>query len=422
MFFNGCKKDEANDTQSTAPTCEITNPTDGQKITKGDTIIISVDAIDNDGNITKVDFYINDIEKNSVSTFPYNIEWNTLNENEGDFKIKAISYDNSGNSNSDEITIEIIKDVSPPIADFSGNPTSGVVSLTVNFSDLSTHNPSIWQWDFGDGANSTNKNPIHTYDNAGIYTVKLTVTNLYGSDTAVKLDYINVSLPPCPSTFTDSRDGHLYSAIQIGTQCWMAENLAYLPSVYPPDSCMYLHSYYYVYDYHGTDVSVAKATSNYQIYGVLYNWLAAMNGDPPSNNVPSGVQGICPDGWHLPSDEEWNILEGAVDSQYGYPNAEWNINGYRGLDCGGNMKETDTIHWLYPNTGATNSSLFTALAGGKRGTNFSFSDMGYDGYFWSSLGQNNWVAYVRDLDYENATVYRGELFASYGFSVRCIKD
>jgi uncharacterized protein (TIGR02145 family) len=88
----------------------------------------------------------------------------------------------------------------------------------------------------------------------------------------------------------------------------MAENLKYLPSVVGPGTGSNSEAYCYVYGYDGTSISAAKATENYATYGVLYNWTAAMNGAESSDANPSGVQGICPDGWHLPSDAEWKQL------------------------------------------------------------------------------------------------------------------
>ncbi|MCP4088225.1 MAG: hypothetical protein GY746_00315, partial [Gammaproteobacteria bacterium] len=165
-----------------------------------------------------------------------------------------------------------------------------------------------------------------------------------------------------------------------------------------------------------------KDSSNYQTYGVLYNWLAAMNGEASSSTTPSGVQGICPAGWHLPSDEEWKILEGEVDSQYGYPDQQWDGTGFRGTDAGGNLKETGTSHWNPLNTGATNSSAFAALPGGRRHGNGSFSSLGYYASVWSSTEGNSSYAWSRNLLYNNANVYRSSNVKNYGFSVRCTKD
>jgi len=86
----------------------------------------------------------------------------------------------------------------PPIANFSANSTSGKSPLTVAFTDISIGTPTKWNWNFGDGANSTAKNPIHRYSKAGIYTVSLTVKNAAGSNTTTKKDYINVTAPVKP--------------------------------------------------------------------------------------------------------------------------------------------------------------------------------------------------------------------------------
>jgi len=82
-----------------------------------------------------------------------------------------------------------------PVANLSGTPTSGDAPLTVSFTDLSTENPTSWSWDFGDGGTSTEQNPSYTYNDTGHYTVSLTATNAYGSDTETKLDYITVTEP-----------------------------------------------------------------------------------------------------------------------------------------------------------------------------------------------------------------------------------
>jgi len=85
----------------------------------------------------------------------------------------------------------------PPVADFSGSPTSGAAPLTVAFSDLSTNSPTSWSWTFGDGGNSAAQNPSHQYTAVNTYTVSLTATNAQGSDTETKPGYITVANQSC---------------------------------------------------------------------------------------------------------------------------------------------------------------------------------------------------------------------------------
>jgi PKD repeat protein len=101
-------------------------------------------------------------------------------------------------------SLSLIGGGNPPVADFSGTPTSGVAPLTVNFTDLSINTPTSWSWDFGDNGTSNQQNPTHTYNEEGTYTVTLTATNPYGSDTEIKVNYIAVSPGPPVADFSGS--------------------------------------------------------------------------------------------------------------------------------------------------------------------------------------------------------------------------
>jgi uncharacterized protein (TIGR02145 family) len=206
-------------------------------------------------------------------------------------------------------------------------------------------------------------------------------------------------------TLTDTRDSAIYKWVKIGTQVWMAENLKYLPSVVGPDSSSQTTECYYVMGYKGTNVTDAKATVYYSTYGVLYNWPATIAGESSSNSNPSGVQGVCPSGWHLPNDVEWIQL---ID----YLGGE--------LLAGGKLKESGTTHWSSPNEGATNESGFTALPGG----------IFIGGYWYGEEERGDWyssTAYKSDMDYtfglsyKTSKIYRGRNSKSMGFFVRCIK-
>ena len=207
--------------------------------------------------------------------------------------------------------------------------------------------------------------------------------------------------------FTDPRDNNHYNVVKIGNQIWMAENLKYLPSVVGPGTGSQTTPHYYVYGYNGTNVTDAKATANYNTYGVLYNWPAAMNGAASSTTNPSGVQGVCPDGWHVPSDAEWTELTDYLGGT---------------SDAGGKLKETGTTHWASPNTGATNETGFTALPGGYRYLDGTFVSIGYYGYWWSATEYDTNYARRRGMYYNHSGVYRTNSHKELGFSVRCLRD
>ena len=206
----------------------------------------------------------------------------------------------------------------------------------------------------------------------------------------------------------------------------MAENLAYLPSVSPPTSQSYDTPQYYIYGYDGTNVDEAKATYIFKTYGVLYNWPAAMNGASTSNTKPSGVQGACPAGWHLPSDAEWKDLE----MYLGMTQAEADKEGERGTDEGGKLKHPWEEYWFTPNPGATNSSGFTALPGGymyppaiMAPNDISyFQWMVYSGNWWTSTQEDEQEAWSRYLWCLTSTIYRYSEDKNFGYSVRCLQD
>ena len=202
-------------------------------------------------------------------------------------------------------------------------------------------------------------------------------------------------------TFIDKRDGHRYRWVKIGSQIWMEENLAYLPTVSPPDQGSYYDRYYYVIGYVGKNIAAAKATENYQTYGVLYNWKSALT--------------ACPHGWHLPSDKEWQMLE----IHLGISERKADAPGLRGTDEGEKMKSTSG--W-YNNGNGTNSSGFNALPGGYRGSNGSFSSLGRTGRWWSSAEISGSNAWDRNLFFGYHQVSRNGYDKSVGFSVRCIKN
>ncbi len=227
-----------------------------------------------------------------------------------------------------------------------------------------------------------------------LYYSKAFATNELGTSYGHEISFTTNDFANC-GVITDIRDGNSYQTVLIGEQCWMAENLAYLPSVnmVADGSEDAAGSYYYVYGYDGTNVADAKATDNYATYGVLYNWTAAMD--------------ACPDGWHLPSDAEWTELTDYLGGT---------------SVAGGKLKETGTTHWNSPNTGATNETGFTALPGGYRDTNGNFYYIGNYGFWWSASEYNANYAWYRNMYYNNGSVYRDNSIKEVGLSVRCVRD
>jgi uncharacterized protein (TIGR02145 family) len=219
-------------------------------------------------------------------------------------------------------------------------------------------------------------------------------------------------------TFTDSRDGNTYKWVKIGNQVWMAENLAWLPAVSPQSESSQTEKYYYVYDYSGTDVSAAKATVNYTTYGVLYNWPSAMNGAASSSANPSGVQGACPSGWHLPGDAEWKQLETAM----GMTQAQADATDWRGTDQGTQMKSTSG--WINNGNG-TNSSGFSGLPGGLKGWfGCTFCNIGESGLWWSATTteSSSVGTWTRQLQTDLPLVNRAGSMTLVGLSIRCVRD
>jgi len=127
---------------------------------------------------------------------------------------------------------------------------------------------------------------------------------------------------------------------------------------------------------------------------------------------------VCPDGWHLPTDEEWKILE----KNQGMSNSDADADGDRNsVTVGGKLKETGTAHW-YTNSGATNESNFTALPCGCRGFYGDFLNLGQYTSFWSSSEAEASEAWSRNVSLDEAGVMRWSDYRSNGFSVRCLKD
>jgi uncharacterized protein (TIGR02145 family) len=206
--------------------------------------------------------------------------------------------------------------------------------------------------------------------------------------------------------FIDNRDGKDYDVIQIADQCWMAQNLNVgnkISGTYNQTDNLSIEKYCY------NDLE-----TNCDTYGGLYQWgetIQYLNGSSNFNNwyfPPTGnVQGICPEGWHLPRYSEWNFLKTF-------------LGGYE--TAGGKMKEAGTIHWALPNTGATNMSGFNGLPGGCRESGYFYS-LSDETFFWSieecGCGEE---AFSYSLRYDFGSLFYHNLYKIKGISIRCLKN
>ena len=151
--------------------------------------------------------------------------------------------------------------------------------------------------------------------------------------------------------------------------------------------------------------------ANVDIYGNLYNWA-----------VVDDERGVCPDGWHVPSDEE--IME--LEMELGMIEQDAEGTMWRGTDEGDMLKETGTSHWNYSlNSEETNESGFTALPGGFRVDNLGFySGINSFGYYWTTSEDLEFTnnAWRRNLTYDRSDIYRTSCHKEMGYSVRCIKS
>lgn len=197
-------------------------------------------------------------------------------------------------------------------------------------------------------------------------------------------------------TVTDI-EGNVYNTVTIGKQVWMAENLK--TTRLNDNTEIPLHSdnkdwkalfspAYFWYD--------NEEEANKNTYGALYNWYSV------------NTHKLCPAGWHIPDDREWITFKK-------------HLKGGERI-AGGNLKETDTIHWKSPNKRATNSSGFSALPAGFRDSSGKFRDIGIYGGWWSITETSAAKACYWGVLNNYSTFGSGVSYKSDGFSVRCLRN
>ena len=214
-------------------------------------------------------------------------------------------------------------------------------------------------------------------------------------------------------------DGNVYATVLIGKQCWMKENLrtthyANGTSIPMGSSSSYTTAYRYCPD---------NNCSNVSSYGYLYNWVAVMNGSPSSDRRPSGVQGICPKGWHVPSEMEWHQLLFYVEQQPKYQCEESKYRIAKSLSSTMGWKSSDKSCVVGNNPSTNNIAGFSALPAGKS-LSKCCHNWGEKAVFWTATQDKDDSAFNLFISYDSysALVTTFGFSKQNGYSVRCVKD
>jgi uncharacterized protein (TIGR02145 family) len=223
---------------------------------------------------------------------------------------------------------------------------------------------------------------------------------------------------PCPGfpTVTDI-DGNIYRTVLINYQCWLKENIKskhYADGTPLVDGTGvgnwesdFSTKYWFDYD---------DDPDNSLIYGRLYSAAAALNGESGLGGDTIIIQGICPNGWHIPSNIEWKSLELFLGIDF------WDLEGigFQGTDEGDKLKETGNYFWWQDN--GKNTYGFSALGSGIKYGDGRFEFLRIWASFWSSTATNQYILYTRGINARFGGIYNeGGLFDT-GYSCRCIKD
>ena len=224
------------------------------------------------------------------------------------------------------------------------------------------------------------------------YYVRAYATNSAGTAYGNEVSFTADTIQNCG--IISDLDGNIYKTVSIGTQCWMRENLKTtkyrnedsIPNVTNASAWVALAT--------GAYCNYNNDSSNVITLGRLYNWYSV-----------NDSRNICPSGWHVPTDAEWTTLETFLGGS---------------SIAGGKLKQTGFSSWASPNTGATNSTGFSALSGGVRVS--SYGSIGSSGGWWSSTEYSASTAWLRFMLLNDSGVNWAFYSKVFGYSVRCIRD
>jgi uncharacterized protein (TIGR02145 family) len=314
------------------------------------------------------------------------------------------------------------------------HPANGTITILPPYDDYESGNfeyayyyAPIGMFELGDALDVDNQSltqtMFHLIDSLYFVVVQDLRTGCVVADT-ITVGFLPIDIvidsKSCPSapTVTD-HEGNVYATVQIGNQCWMRENLRttrYADGTSIPEGFYASSSTYpYYYNYGSSSIPLAER-------GYLYNWSAAMHGASSSIANPSGVQGVCPMGWHLPSDAEWTQLTNYMCGESDYICSSNTSHIAKALASATGWKSSAGNCVVGNDQNANNASGFQGVPAGHWDHQYvGFYETREGANFWSSTDSSN-TAYGRNLCYYYSHVTRFSPSKAYGFSVRCLRD
>jgi len=414
LLFSGCKKDTVMPSVSTTPVVSVTfsEATTGGNVTSdgGAPIMVrgvvygvaqnptTADSITSNG--TGMGVFTSKLTGLTASTLYYVRAYAT--NSVGTAYGNQLSFTTSAPpAGLASITTTVATAIASTVATTGGNVTSdGGAAVTARGVAYGTsQNPTT--------ANNTTSDGIGTgaftsaltgLTSSTLYYVRAYAMNAagtaYGNEESFTTSF------SCGTSMVSDIDNNTYNTVQIGSQCWMQSNLKVIKYRNGDNIPTGLSDAQWSSTTSGATVVYNSNAANDALYGKLYNWFAV-----------NDLRGLCPTGWHVPSDSEWAtiiLFSGGM------------------FVAGGAMKSTNTQPtpggWFSPNTGATNSSRFTGLPGGGRVPGGVFDLLNSIGSWWSSSDAGPGLARHLLLESGNANSYRLSVDQRNGFSVRCIRD
>lgn len=341
------------------------------------------------------------------------------------YYVRAYAINQVGQAYSEQMVVTTLANTKPMVATLSasglgkciGNIVStGGLAITDRGFCYSTYpNPTIVESHISAGAGDGQfSSMLPDMVDGTTYFVRAYATNMLGTSYGQQISFTY----GCGNSFTvTDYDGNTYNTVRLGNQCWMKENLR---STHYSDGTAIA--------YGGTTTSTTEAyyyaPNGSFTYGYLYNWKAVMRNSSSSQANPSGVQGICPIGWHVPSDAEWSELEDYVSSQDTFlcnNNSTYIAKALAATTGWTSYSSTCAVGY---NQSSNDATGFGALPVGFYGMyiNNGYHNSGASACFWSATGNSSFAAWYRSLDYDDANLNRSSYNISIEYSVRCLRD